>query len=66
FAVVAEEVRNLAQRSAVAAKDTAALIGTSVEQSNHGAEVVVKAADAIGQILDIARNVAGNAREVTT
>lgn len=45
FAVVAEEVRNLAQRSAVAAKDTAALIGANVEQSNQGAEVVKKAAE---------------------
>ncbi|HBF35189.1 TPA: hypothetical protein DDW35_11575, partial [Candidatus Sumerlaeota bacterium] len=66
FAVVAEEVRNLAQRSAVAAKDTATLIGTSVEQSQRGAEVVVKAADAISQILEIAQNVASNAREVTS
>ena len=31
FAVVAEEVRSLAQRSATAARDTAALIETSVE-----------------------------------
>jgi methyl-accepting chemotaxis protein len=66
FAVVAEEVRSLAQRSAVAAKDTASLIGTSVDLSNRGADVVVKAADAIGQILNIAHQVASNAREVTS
>jgi methyl-accepting chemotaxis protein/methyl-accepting chemotaxis protein-1 (serine sensor receptor) len=36
FAVVAEEVRNLAQRSAQAAKDTAALIEESIARSNDG------------------------------
>ncbi len=66
FAVVAEEVRNLAQRSAVAAKDTAQLIQTSVEQSNHGAEIVNRASDAIARILEVARTVAVDAREVTT
>ncbi len=65
FAVVAEEVRNLAKRSAVAAKDTATLIQTSVEQSNHGAEIVNRAADAITRILEVAKTVASDAREVT-
>jgi methyl-accepting chemotaxis protein/methyl-accepting chemotaxis protein-1 (serine sensor receptor) len=36
FAVVSEEVRNLAQRSAQAAKDTAALIEESIAKSNDG------------------------------
>jgi len=36
FAVVAEEVRNLAQRSAQAAKDTASLIEDSISRSNAG------------------------------
>lgn len=36
FAVVAEEVRNLAQRSADAAKDTAALIDDSLAKSDSG------------------------------
>ncbi len=39
FAVVAEEVRNLAQRSATAARETAALIETSVARSTQGVEV---------------------------
>ncbi len=34
FSIVAEEVRNLARRSAVAAKDTAELVSGSVESSN--------------------------------
>ena len=66
FAVVAEEVRNLAQRAAAAAKDTAGLIESSVEQSNRGAEVVDKAAQAIGRIVDLAGSVAVVAREVNT
>jgi methyl-accepting chemotaxis protein len=36
FAVVSDEVRNLAQRSAQAAKDTASLIEESIAKSNEG------------------------------
>jgi methyl-accepting chemotaxis protein len=40
FAVVASEVRNLAQRSAEAAKEIKALIGTSVEKVQSGSQLV--------------------------
>ena len=43
FAVVATEVRNLAHRSAAAAKEIKTLIGTSVEQVTVGAELVDQA-----------------------
>jgi methyl-accepting chemotaxis protein/methyl-accepting chemotaxis protein-1 (serine sensor receptor) len=36
FAVVAEEVRNLAQRCAQAAQDTASIVDESIQRSNHG------------------------------
>lgn len=39
FAVVAEEVRNLAQRSAQAAKDTAEIIENNIELSEKGADI---------------------------
>jgi methyl-accepting chemotaxis protein len=39
FAVVAEEVRNLAQRSAQAAKDTAGIIESNIHLSEQGVEV---------------------------
>jgi len=39
FAVVAEEVRNLAQRSAQAAKDTATIIESNIHLSQQGVEV---------------------------
>jgi methyl-accepting chemotaxis protein len=46
FAVVAEEVRNLAQRCAQAAKDTSAIIEHSVEVSHSGKAKVKQVADA--------------------
>ncbi len=49
FAVVAEEVRNLAQRSAEAAKDTASLI----EESQANAENGVNVTKEVGEILDV-------------
>ena len=42
FAVAAEEVRNLAQRSAEAAKDTTALINDCVEKADKGKNLAAK------------------------
>jgi methyl-accepting chemotaxis protein/methyl-accepting chemotaxis protein-1 (serine sensor receptor) len=49
FAVVAEEVRNLAQRCAQAAKDTQALIDTAVTTSSRGSEKVHDVEQAISK-----------------
>ncbi len=50
FAVVAEEVRNLAGRSAQAAKDTTAIIETNIELSNVGVAVADKVREALNEI----------------
>jgi methyl-accepting chemotaxis protein len=47
FAVVAEEVRNLAQRSATAARDTAELVAGSISRSASGQTKVEQVAKAI-------------------
>jgi methyl-accepting chemotaxis protein len=44
FAVVAEEVRSLAQRSANSAKETAEKIEDSVARSEHGVQISAKVA----------------------
>jgi methyl-accepting chemotaxis protein len=50
FAVVAEEVRALAQRSALAAKETAAKIEDSVAKSQQGAELSAEVAKSFESI----------------
>jgi methyl-accepting chemotaxis protein/methyl-accepting chemotaxis protein-1 (serine sensor receptor) len=52
FAVVSDEVRNLAQRCAQAAKDTAALIEESIAKSTHGKGKVDQTAGAIRAITE--------------
>ncbi len=51
FAVVATEVRNLAQRSAEAAKEIKGLIGASVARVEQGTALVDKAGDTMNQIV---------------
>ncbi len=50
FSVVAEEVRNLAGRSAQAAKDTTNIIGNNIELSSNGVLVADKVREALGEI----------------
>ncbi len=57
FAVVAEEVRNLAQRSAQAAKDTAGIIESNISLSEQGSEVSQRVNESLKEINDNAQKV---------
>ena len=52
FAVVAEEVRNLAMRSADAAKNTAELIEGTVKKVNDGSELVDRTNETFSKVAD--------------
>lgn len=72
FAVVAEEVRSLAQRSAQAAKETAGKIEGAIGKTAQGVDISSKVAEALQEIVAKARQVdelvaevAGASREQT-
>jgi hypothetical protein len=66
FAVVAEEVRALAQRSASAAKETADKIEDSVAKSHHGAAVCHRVASRLQEIAAKSREVDELIGEIAT
>ncbi|OEZ54207.1 methyl-accepting chemotaxis protein I [Janthinobacterium sp. HH103] len=65
FAVVATEVRNLAHRSAAAAKEIKVLIGDSVEQVEQGGKLVRQAGAAMTEVVDTARGVTDIVSEIS-
>ena len=66
FAVVASEERNLAQRSAVAAREIKALISASVEQVESGAGQVGKAGKTMEEIVGAVGQVSALLGEIST
>ena len=66
FAVVAEEVRALAQRSANSAKETAAKIEVAIQNGEQGALVSSKVAQSLGVIVEKARKVDELVAEIAT
>ena len=65
FAVVASEVRNLAQRSASAAKEIKTLIDDSVEKVGTGSRLVNEAGATMGEVVESVRRVTDIMSEIT-
>jgi methyl-accepting chemotaxis protein len=65
FAVVAGEVRNLAQRSAAAAKEIKTLIGDSVDKVEGGSKLVAQAGQTMDEIVTSIRRVTDIMSEIT-
>jgi len=66
FAVVATEVRNLAQRSASAARDIRALIATSSEQVSNGSALVTRAGATMQDVVRAVERVSRMVGDITT
>jgi methyl-accepting chemotaxis protein len=66
FAVVAAEVRNLAQRSAAAAKEIKTLIGNSVEKVDAGSRQVDQAGATMTEIVRAVKRVTDIMAEIAT
>src|SRR5471032_3142286 len=66
FAVVATEVRNLAQRSAAAAKEIKGLIDNSVQQVDIGARLVQQAGSTMSEVVASVRRVTDMMGEITS
>lgn len=66
FAVVASEVRNLAQRSAAAAKEIKVLIDESVTQVDDGTKLVSQAGETMREIVNSIQRVSTIISEIST
>ena len=66
FAVVASEVRNLAQRSAAAAKEIKTLIGDSVDKVSIGSKLVDDAGHTMHEVVDSIKRVTDIVAEITS
>jgi len=66
FAVVAEEVRALAQRSAMASKETSEKIEAAISKTDQGVQISGRVAENLGEIVETVRKVDDLIAEVAT
>ncbi len=66
FAVVAEEVRALAQRSATAARETTDQIGDALQRTKHGVDICGQVAGSFDEILGKTRSLNSLVAEIAT
>lgn len=66
FAIVAEEVRNLAARSATAAKETSEMIENSIKTVEKGTDLTIKTSNVLQEIMDNSIKAADIVSEITT
>ncbi len=66
FAIVADEVRSLARRSAEAAKETSTQISDAITRTTKGVQISEKVAACLQQIVEASRKLATLINEVTT
>lgn len=64
FAVIASEVRDLAQKSSQAARDISQLISTSTEQVRDGVELVSRSSDALVSMQESINTIVGRVAEI--
>ncbi len=65
FAVVSDEVRNLAMRAAEAAKNTADLIEGTVKKIKHGSDTVAKTNEAFAKVASGAKKIGALVEEIS-
>lgn len=64
FAVIASEVRDLAQKSSQAARDISQLISTSTEQVRDGVELVSRSSEALVSMQESINTIVGRVAEI--
>jgi methyl-accepting chemotaxis protein len=66
FSVVADEVRSLAQRSALASRETSEKIEGAIQKAKHGGELTLRVAESLSIIVDKSKKVDQLILEITS